>query len=78
MMSVLNKRATIYFDPEVHRALKIKAAVTSRSISELIDGAIRHELSEDEEDIRVFEERAKEPTLSFETVLKDLKANGKI
>ena len=77
-MSVLNKRATIYFDPEVHRALKIKAAVTSRSISELIDGAIRHELSEDEEDIRVFEERAKEPTLSFETVLKDLKANGKI
>ena len=77
-MSVLNKRATIYFDPEVHRALKIKAAVTSRSISELIDDAIRHELSEDEEDIRVFEERAKEPTLSFETVLKDLKANGKI
>lgn len=77
-MSVLNKRATIYFDPEVHRALKIKAAVTSRSISELIDDAIRHELVEDEEDIRVFEERAKEPTLSFETVLKDLKANGKI
>lgn len=77
-MSVLNKRATIYFDPEVHRALKIKAAVTSRSISELIDDAIRHELAEDEEDIRVFEERAKEPTLSFETVLKDLKANGKI
>ncbi len=77
-MSVLNKRATIYFDPEVHRALKIKAAVTSRSISELIDDAIRHELAEDEEDIRVFEERAKEPTLSFETVLKDLKADGKI
>jgi len=77
-MSVLNKRATIYFDPEVHRALKIKAAVTSRSISGLIDDAIRHELAEDEEDIRVFEERAKEPTLSFETVLKDLKANGKI
>lgn len=77
-MSVLNKRATIYFDPEVHRALKIKAAVTSRSISELINDAIRHELAEDEEDIRVFEERAKEPTLSFETVLKDLKANGKI
>lgn len=77
-MSVLNKRATIYFDPEVHRALKIKAAVTSRSISELIDDAIRHELTEDEEDIRVFEERAKEPTVSFETVLKNLKANGKI
>ena len=77
-MSVLNKRATVYFDPEVHRVLKIKAAATSRSISELIDDAIRHELSEDEEDIRTFGERAKEPTVSFEKVLKDLKANGKI
>lgn len=77
-MSILNKRTTIYFDPEVHRALKIKAATTSRSISELVDDAIRHELSEDEEDIRVFEERANEPTVSFEKVLKDLKANGKI
>lgn len=77
-MSVLNKRATIYFDPEVHRVLKIKAAATSRSISELIDDAVRHELSEDEEDIRTFKERAKEPTVSFENVLKDLKVNGKI
>ena len=77
-MSVLNKRATVYFDPEVHRALKIKAAATSRSISELIDDAIRHELSEDEEDIRAFGQRAKEPTISYEKVLKDLKANGKI
>ena len=77
-MSVLNKRATIYFDPDIHRALKIKAAATSRSISELIDDAVRHDLSEDEEDIRALEERAKEPTVSFEKVLKDLKTNGKI
>lgn len=77
-MSVLNKRATIYFDPDVHRALKIKAAATSRSISELIDDAVRQELSEDEEDIRAFGERVNEPTISFEKVLKDLKANGKI
>ena len=77
-MSVLKKRATIYIDPEIHKALKIKAAATSRSISELIDNAVRHELSEDEEDIRAFEERAKEPTVSFEKVLKDLKAHGKI
>jgi hypothetical protein len=77
-MSVLNKRATIYFDPDIHRVLKIKAATTSRSISELIDIAIRYELAEDEEDIRTFEERKNEPTISFETVLKDLKKNGKI
>ena len=77
-MSELKKRATIYFDPEVHKALKIKSVLTNISISEFIDEAIRHELAEDEEDLRVFEERADEPSFSFEKVLKDLKANGKI
>ena len=77
-MSILNKRSTIYFDPSIHRALKIKAAETSRSISELIDDAVRRELAEDEEDLRAFEERAAEKTVSFEKVLKNLKANGKI
>ncbi len=77
-MAVLNKRATIYFDPDIHRVLKIKAASTSKSISELIDMAIRHELAEDEEDIRAFTEREAESTISFESVLKDLKSNGKI
>lgn len=77
-MSKLIKRSTIYFDPEVHRALKIKAATTYKSISELIDDAVRVELSEDEKDLRTFEERTNEPTVSYESVLKDLKANGKI
>ena len=77
-MSELKKRATVYFDPDIHKAIKIKAAVTNRSISEFIDQAIRNELAEDEEDFRAIKERADEPTLPFETVLKDLKANGKI
>ena len=77
-MSGLNKRTTIYFDPEIHRVLKLKAVTTSKSISEIVDDAVRHELSEDEEDIRAFEERADDPTVSFEKVLKDLKNNGKI
>ena len=77
-MAVLNKRATIYFDPDIHRVLKIKAASSSKSISELIDLAIRHELAEDEEDIKTFKERENESTVSFESVLKDLRANGKI
>ena len=77
-MSTLSKKATIYLDPDIHRALKIKAAATSTSISELIDNAIRHELAWDEEDLRTFDERAREPTVSFEKVLKDLKANGKV
>jgi len=77
-MSQLNKRATIYFDPDIHKALKIKAAETSRSISDLIDDALRHELAEDEEDLRVFRMRAAEERVPFEKVLKDLKASGKI
>jgi plasmid stability protein len=72
------KRATVYFDPGIHRALKIKAAETSRSISDIVDDALRRELSEDEEDLRAFEERAGEKTVSFEKVLKELKANGQI
>ena len=77
-MSTLNKRATVYFDPEIHKVLKIKAAETSRSISEIVDDAIRQELAEDEEDLRTFKERAHEPSISFEKVLFDLKKNGKI
>jgi len=77
-MSELNKRATIYFDPQIHRSLKIKAAATSRSVSELVDDAVRRDLAEDEEDIRAFRERMDEPSISFEHVLRDLKADGKI
>ena len=77
-MATLNKRATVYFDPEIHRALKIKAASTSKSISEIIDTVIRFELYEDEEDLRAFEERKNEPSMAFEDVLKELKSNGKI
>jgi len=77
-MSNLNKRATIYFDPDIHRVLKIKAASSSKSISEIIDQAVRLELAEDEEDIRSFNERENEKTVSFESVLKELKDSGKI
>ncbi len=77
-MASLTKRSTIYFDPIIHRALKIKAASTNQSISEIVDSAIRQEFAQDEEDIKVFEERAHEPTVSFEDVLKELKLHGKI
>jgi len=77
-MATLNKRATVYFDPEIHKVLKIKAAETSRSISEIVDDAIRRELAEDEEDLRAFRERASEPSIAFENVLADLRKNGKI
>ena len=72
------KRATVYFDPSLHKALRIKAASTDRSVSDLVNAAIRASLAEDAEDLAAFAARAKEPSLSFEDVLKDLKRRGKL
>ena len=74
----MTKRATIYLDPELHTALKVKAAHTERSMSELVNDAVREALREDEEDLKAFADRAAEPTMSYEALLADLKAHGKI
>ena len=72
------KRATVYFDPELHRALRLKAVETDRSLSELVNEAVKLTLAEDAVDLAAFEERATEPDLPFESVVKDLKRRGKI
>jgi len=72
------KRATIYFDPTLHRALRIKAAETDTSLSDLVNVAVRRSLKEDAADLAVFEARAREPVLPFEAVVKDLKRRGKL
>ena len=77
-MSTSTKRSTIYFDPVIHRALRLKAAETERSISDLVNDAVKAVLAEDAEDLAAFDERAPEPNLSFEEVVKDLKRSGKI
>ena len=74
----MKKRSTIYFEPELHKALRIKAANTERSISDLVNDAIRQALREDQEDLAAFEERAAEPTITYEALLEDLKVHGKI
>ena len=60
------KRATVYFDPSLHQALRVKAASTDQSVSDLVNAAIRASLAEDADDLAVFEEREAEPSLSFE------------
>jgi hypothetical protein len=77
-MKGTQKRATIYFNPNVHRALRLKAAETDRSISDLVNEAVNLSLAEDEEDLAAFEERKSERNLAFENVLKDLKRRGTI
>ncbi|MBI4219465.1 MAG: CopG family transcriptional regulator [Chloroflexi bacterium] len=73
-----SKRATVYFDPAIHRALRIKAAQAEKSLSELVNEAVRLSLAEDAADLETFRARAGEPDLAFEDVLKDLKRRGKL
>jgi len=70
------KRATIYFDPRLHKALRMKAAETEHSVSDLVNKAVKQSLAEDAEDLAAFEARAGEPNLPFEKVLKDMKKRG--
>jgi hypothetical protein len=72
------RRTTIYFEPHLHRALRLKAAEIDRSVSDLVNEAVRLRLAEDAEDLAAFEDRADEPDLKFEEVLTDLKRSGKI
>ena len=72
------KRATVYFDAALHQAIRLKAAHTHRSISDIVNESLRLSLREDQEDLAAFEERANEPEISYEALLKDLKAHGKI
>lgn len=77
-MKTILKRSTVYLDPQIHRALKVKSAHSSKTISQLINEAIKYSLAEDYEDLTAFEERMKEPNLDFESVLKELQAGGKL
>jgi hypothetical protein len=77
-MSNLSKRSTIYFEPSIHQALKVKAASSHLSVSELIDEAVRLLMSEDQEDLAAFSERKNEKEISYEALLNDLKKHGKI
>ncbi len=77
-MTQLSKRSTVYFDPSIHHALKLKAVTTHLSVSELIDEALKLFMREDQEDLKTFSERANEPEMSYEELLNDLKEHGKI
>jgi len=77
-MATSAKRSTVYLDPVLHKALKLKAVETSRSISELVNEAVREALAEDAEDLAAFDERADEPLISYDEMVKRLKADGRI
>ena len=73
-----SKRATVYFDPSVHQALRLKAAATDRSISDMVNDAVKVALAEDAEDLAAFDQRKGERSLSFESLVRDLRKRGRI
>jgi plasmid stability protein len=77
-MSELSKRSTVYFEEDVHQALRIKAATTHQSVSEVVNEAVRNALRDDHEDLHAFAQRINEPTITYEELLEDLKKNGKL
>lgn len=77
-MSNLSKRSTVYFEPQIHQALKIRAASTEVSVSEIIDEAVRLLMREDQEDLNAISNRVAEEEISYEALLDDLKKNDKI
>ena len=77
-MATPAKRATIYLDPLIHKALKLKALETSRSVSDLVNQAVREALAEDAEDLDAFDQRANDPLVSYDEMLRRLKKDGRI
>ena len=77
-MTTVAKRSTLYLDPDLHKALKVKAVETDRSMSDLVNEALKNSLAEDAEDLAAFETRLSEPLVSYEDMLKELKSNGRI
>jgi hypothetical protein len=77
-MATQTKRATIYFDPDLHKALRLKAVETTRSVSELVNRAVKEALAEDAEDLAAFDVRAAEPLISYDEMVKRLRKDGRI
>ncbi|MFH2063641.1 MAG: CopG family transcriptional regulator [Pseudomonadota bacterium] len=77
-MATLTKRSTIYLDPVLHQALRLKSLETSSSMSEIINDALKEAFAEDAEDLAAFDERADEPLISYEQMVKRLKKDGRI
>jgi predicted DNA binding CopG/RHH family protein len=77
-MNETARRSTVYFEPELHRALRVKAAHSQRTVSDIVNEAVRFALREDEEDLAAIKSRSHESTMTYEQLLKDLKSHGKI
>lgn len=75
-MQAVSTRTTVYFDPSLHKALKMKAVQMGKSISELLNEMLKINLLEDQEDLSAFEDRKDEKVMTYEDFLSKLKGDG--
>ena len=73
-----SKRATIYFEPDVHRALRLKAAASERTMSDMVNEAVRQALAEDADDLAALDDRRHEKALTFASFVHDMKRRGRL
>lgn len=74
----LSKRATVYFAPEIHKALRLRAAANDCSVSDMVNEAVRASLAEDAIDLAAIDSRKNEKSVSFDSFVRSLKRRGKI
>jgi len=77
-MKKLSIKSNIYFNPETHRALQLRAACSQVSMSALVNDAVRQMMHEDQEDLAAFTQRAAEAEISQKALLANLKRHGKL
>lgn len=70
------QRTTITFEPEVHRALRIRAAETSRSMSDLVNQAVSFSLAGEEEHPAGCYEGKSEAQISVDKMVAQFKKDG--
>jgi plasmid stability protein len=73
-----SKRVSVYFDSDLHKALRLRAAASDRSVSDMVNDAVRASLAEDAADLEAFAGRRKEKSVSYETFVAGLKRRGKL
>lgn len=72
------RRTTVYFDPDVHRALRLKAAANDRSLSDTVNAALRSALGEDADDLAAAKQRRRERAVDFEDFVQSMRRRGKL
>lgn len=78
MSQTARRATTLYLNPKIAKAAKIKAAITGKSLSTLANEGLALILREDEQLIRLARARSRQPARDYEEFIKELRRDGLI